>query len=223
MRWTYLFLRFLAQWIFILYGGGRVFGPRQVPRTGGVILACNHQSFFDPILAALAQPRECHFMARDSLFRTRLFRSLITFLNAFPVRRASADVGAVKECLRRLKGGACVTTFPEGTRTRDGRIARLQPGIVAIAKRARCPVVPTAIEGAFEIWPRHRQLPGRARLWVEYGPPVSPERLAAMSAGQGARYLTDQLRALHNGLRQRIGREPFDYEGRRQGSEAVGA
>lgn len=213
MRLSYWFLRFVAQWIFILYGQGRVFGLQHVPRTGGVILACNHQSFFDPILVGLPLSRECHFMARDSLFRDRYFRFLIEFLNAFPVRRAAADVGAIKESLRRLKQGAAIATFPEGTRTWDGSIIPLQPGIIAIAKRARCPVVPTVIEGPYEIWPRHRRLPGRARVWVEYGRPVPAEQLAKMDPDEAAGYLTDRLRTMHNALRQRIGRLVFDYEG----------
>ena len=213
MRPLYWFARLLAQWIFILYGQGRVFGLQHVPRTGGVILACNHQSFFDPVLVGLPLSRECHFMARDSLFRNRCFRFLIEFLNAFPVRRAAADLRAVKECLRRLKQGAAVATFPEATRTWDGSIIPLQPGIITIAKRARCPVVPAVIEGAYEIWPRHRRFPGRARLWVEYGRPVAPEQLAEMDPDEAVRCLTDRLRTLHNALRQRIGRRVFDYEG----------
>ena len=211
MRPSYRILRFMAQWIFIHYGRGRIFGLRRVPVTGPVLLACNHQSFFDPIIAALALPRECHFMARDTLFRNRYFERLIRHLNAFPVKRGQADIGAIKEALRRLKQGAAVLAFPEATRTRDGRIIPLQSGIVALAKRAKCPIVPTVIEGAYEIWPRDQVLPGRAPLWVQYGHPIGADRLSKMDQDQAARCLTGRLRTLHNALRQRIGRQPFDY------------
>ncbi len=208
----YRFLRILAQWIFIVYGRGRVYGLQNVPRSGPLLLASNHQSFFDPIIAAQPVPRECSFMARDSLFRNRYFRTLIVRLNAFPVKRASADVGAIKESLRRLKSGAALVTFPEGTRTRDGRIAPLHPGVIGIAKRAKCPIVPTIIEGAYEIWPRHKRLPGLAQLWVLYGEPVTPDQIADLDAVEAARMLTDRLRRMHNDLRRRIGRTQFDYD-----------
>jgi 1-acyl-sn-glycerol-3-phosphate acyltransferase len=234
MRVTYWFVRLLARCLFILYGQGRVFGLGNVPAKGPVLLACNHQSFFDPIIVALPLPREGHFMARDTLFRNRWFRQLITFLNAFPVKRSTADVGAIKEALRRLKAGVLLVTFPEGTRTRDGRVGRLHPGIIAIARRTGCPIVPASIEGAHEIWPRNRKLPRLARIWVEYGTPIHPEQLAGLESGQAAALLTDRLRALHNALRRRIRRSVFEYDGapprttqtgpnRRRAAAAVGA
>ena len=211
MRPSYRILRFMSQWIFILYGRGRIFGLRHVPVAGPVLLACNHQSFFDPIIAAMPLRRECHFMARDTLFRNRYFGRLIRHLNAFPVKRGQADIGAIKEALRRLKRGAAVLAFPEATRTSDGRIIPLQSGIVALAKRARCPIVPAVIEGAYEIWPRGQALPGRAPLWVEYGHPIGADRLSKMDQDQAARCLTGRLRTMHNALRERIGRQPLDY------------
>jgi 1-acyl-sn-glycerol-3-phosphate acyltransferase len=212
MRLSYRLMRQVAHGLFVFYGRGRVFGLGNVPATGPILLASNHQSFFDPILAALALPREVHFMARDTLFRNRYFRWLITHLNAFPVKRASADVGAIKEALRRLKAGVALVTFPEGTRTHDGRIRALHPGIFAIARRANCTIVPTIIEGAHEIWPRNQRLPGLARIWVAYGEPVSAEQLAGMELEEAAAVLTERLRTEHNALRRRIGRPVFGYE-----------
>ncbi|HUU84017.1 MAG TPA: lysophospholipid acyltransferase family protein [Phycisphaerae bacterium] len=208
----YRLLRVVAQGFFVLYGRGRVFAVQHVPVTGPVLLACNHQSFFDPMLAALALPRECHFMARDTLFRNRHFTHLIRYLNAFPVKRGRADVGAIKESLRRLKQGALVIAFPEATRTRDGRIIPMQAGIVALARRANCPIVPTVIEGAYESWPRNQVLPACAPVWVEYGRAIEVREVSALGPDEAARYLTARLRSMHNALRRRIGRQPFDYE-----------
>ena len=81
-------------------------------------------------------------MARESLFRFAPFRWLIRSLNAFPVRRGTADLAAVKEALRRLKAGNVVLVFPEGTRTRDGSIGPMHGGPAAIAARAGVPMVP---------------------------------------------------------------------------------
>src|SRR5262245_27958504 len=113
MRLYYRILRYLAQMILILYFRGRVFGLKNVPNEGGVLLACNHQSFFAPVSSTLALYREGNYMARDTLFLNPLFKRLIESLNAFPVKRGASDVGAVKEIMRRLKDGKIVVVFPE--------------------------------------------------------------------------------------------------------------
>jgi 1-acyl-sn-glycerol-3-phosphate acyltransferase len=211
MRIHYRISRSIAQTLYTLLFWGRVYGVEQVPRTGGVLLACNHQSFFDPALATLALPRECHYMARDSLFRNPLFGRFIESYNAFPVKRAASDIAAMKATLARLKAGALVTAFPEATRTRDGRVNPCRPGVIVLANRAHVPLVPVAIEGAFDAWPRHRKLPRRARIWVEYGRPFSPRELAEAPREELAARLTMSIRTIHNRLRRRAGRTPFVY------------
>ena len=172
MRLYYRVLRFCSQLLFAVFFRGRVFGTHQVPRTGGVLLVANHQSFLDPVLATLALPRECHYMARDTLFKNGAFRWLIASLNAYPIKRGTADVGGIKETLRRLKSGALVTTFPEATRTHDGSIAPMQPGIVLLARKARVPVVPCVILGAYQAWPRSARLPHPHGVVVAYDQPL---------------------------------------------------
>jgi 1-acyl-sn-glycerol-3-phosphate acyltransferase len=181
MRRWYRFCRAITQALFLLLFRGRVFGVRNVPREGGVLLVCNHQSFFDPVLATLALPRECHYMARDTLFRNPWFRKLIESLNAFPVKRGAADVGAIKETLRRLKQGALVTAFPEGTRTWDGSVGPMQPGVVLLARKACVPIVPTLILGAYEAWPRQASLPRPAPVVIAYGQPLPPDQIETLS------------------------------------------
>lgn len=181
MRLGYRFGQIICQTLFVAFFRGRVFGTRYVPRTGGVLLVCNHQSFFDPVLATLALPRECHYMARDTLFHHPLLRRLIVWLNAFPIKRGAADVGAIKETLRRLKAGRLVVTFPEATRTADGSIGPMHAGVILLARKAGVPVVPCAILGAFEAWPRQARRPGLHPVIVAYGPPLTPQTLAALS------------------------------------------
>ncbi len=205
MRLYYRFCRFICQMGFLLYFRGRVFGLGHVPGRGGVLLVCNHQSYLDPVLATLALHREGNYMARDSLFAKRLFRVLIESLNAFPVRRASADVGAIKETMRRLRDGKVVVTFPEATRTRDGRIGRLHGGFASVAKRAGAWVVPVVIEGAFESWPRWRRLPAPHRIVVVYGEPIAPEAAAGMPPDELVQQVRDRLVTTQTELRRRLG------------------
>ncbi len=178
----YLLMRQGCWWVFILLFSGRAWGHRRVPRRGGVLLVSNHQSYFDPMLATLALPRQCGYMARESLFRRRLFRAVIESLNAFPVRRGTADLRGIKEALRRLRDGYAVLLFPEGTRSASGRMGDIQPGIALLAKRAGVPVVPVAIEGAYGVWPRGRALPRGGTIHVRYGEPFPAGQVAAMSA-----------------------------------------
>ena len=159
MRLYYRFCRFCCQWFCLLFFRARVYGQRNVPGKGGVLLVCNHQSFFDPVLVTMALKREGNYMARDTLFENLVFRRLITSLNAFPIRRSSADVGAVKETMRRLKDGKLVVTFPEGTRTRDGSIGRFLPG----ARRAES--VGETLRRRLEKWQRGEET-ARGNVWA---------------------------------------------------------
>jgi len=169
----YRFWQQVARVLFVLVFGLRVHHRRRFPRTGGVLVVVNHQSYLDPILAAVGMPRVFHPMARESLFRFAPFRWLIGSLYAFPVRRGTADLAAVKEALRRLEAGGVVLMFPEGTRTRDGSIGPMHGGPAAIAARAGVPIVPMVIDGAFEAWPRTRRLPRPQRIRVACGRAVS--------------------------------------------------
>jgi 1-acyl-sn-glycerol-3-phosphate acyltransferase len=159
-------------------------------------LVSNHQSFLDPMLAALALPRECSYMARDSLFRHPLFGRLIAYYNAYPVKRDTADIGAIKETLRRLKAGKVVLTFPEGTRTRDGRIGEMRAGVILLARKTRVPLVPTLILGAFEAWPRTSRLPRPRPVLVAYGPPLYTHEHPDWDDAQCVAVVRERLEAL---------------------------
>jgi len=195
MRPYYRVMRYIAQMVFMFYFRGRVFGLANVPASGGVLLACNHQSYFDPISATLALHREGNYMARDTLFDNPLFGRLIESLNAFPVKRGAADVGAVKEILRRLKDGKAVVVFPEATRTRDGSIGAINANSMALAKRAGAAIVPTVIDGAFEAWPRTALIPRPRMMYVTYADPITFEQVQEWSVEQITETVSERLRA----------------------------
>jgi 1-acyl-sn-glycerol-3-phosphate acyltransferase len=197
MRLGWRFYRLLCQIACTAYLGLRVRHRERVPRTGGVLIASNHQSFLDPVLVMVWLQREASFMARDSLFKNALFRRLITYLNAFPVKRGSADISAIKECLRRLKGGHALVAFPEGTRTPDGRVQPLIGGVVLVARKAKAPIVPTAIVGAYEAWPRTSKLPQPRRIVVAYDHPIMPEELDGLSDEEVVALLQRRIEALY--------------------------
>ena len=111
LRPWYALMRRLSQVFCSLYMGVRVFNRRVEPTRGSAVYISNHQSFMDPLLMAMALRRPMNFMARDSLFHWGPFAKLIDSVNAFPVKRGTADLGAMKEAMRRLKAGGQVVLF----------------------------------------------------------------------------------------------------------------
>jgi 1-acyl-sn-glycerol-3-phosphate acyltransferase len=190
----------------------RVFHRDYEPADGGAVYISNHQSFLDPMLSSLALRRPMNYMARDTLFRFPVFKQIIESLNAFPVRRATADLAALKEAMRRIKAGGQVVVFAEGTRTRDGRIGPMLPGVAMLAQRAAKWTVPVLIDGAFEAWPRTSALPCPGSVVVQYAPPISQEQARAMTAEALVEHVRNQLIEIQKDVRRRVGRPEIRYE-----------
>ncbi len=158
----------------------------------------NHQSNLDPVLVGLACHRRLNFLARRTLFDSAGLRWLIESLDAIPIDRDGSGLGGLKETLKRLKRGEMVLIFPEGTRTTDGKVARLKPGFCALARRAGVPLLPVAIDGAFAAWPRGRALPRRARIRIEFGPPLSAADINDLDDVQLVAEVERRIRACHS-------------------------
>jgi 1-acyl-sn-glycerol-3-phosphate acyltransferase len=174
----YGFCQSLTIAFFLVFYRYRVHGRENVPARGAVLIASNHQSFFDPVLVGLGLSRQITIMARESLFRVPGFAALIRSLNAFPVKRGGFDREAIRRAVEVLDEGRLLLLFPEGRRTRDGRLGPPKPGIALLARKANVPVVPAVIHGAYEAWPPHRAL---FRLFVPirvaFGAPLRADRL----------------------------------------------
>ncbi|MHC4472016.1 MAG: lysophospholipid acyltransferase family protein, partial [Planctomycetota bacterium] len=171
-RHVYNFFKVPTRALLLAFWDYRAEGVENVPRHGGVVLACTHQSHLDPVMYSAALPRTAMYVARKSLFRNRAFGLMIRGFGAVSLDRDATGAAEVRKILEVLEAGAALIVFPEGTRSPDGEIGRLKPGIALIAKRASAPVVPASVDGTFACWPRHRKLfrPGRVR--IAYGEPV---------------------------------------------------
>ncbi len=160
-----------SAWLCFAHYRMRVFGRRRIPRTGAFILASNHQSFFDPLVLGVSSRRPLAYFARRSLFSIPVFSRAIANLNAIPVPRGSFSPDALKRALAALRQGWPLVVFPEGTRTRDGRVRPLRRGIGLLAARSGAPVLPARIAGAFAVWPRHLKFPRiSGEIAVAFGP-----------------------------------------------------
>lgn len=189
----------------------KLYGKENVPKTGPVLVLCNHQSFFDPMFSQSWIWRPFSFVARDTLFRG-FFGWLIRSLYAIPIRQGQADVGAIKSVIHVLKQGRAVCLYAEGSRTFDGRIAPIKPGFGLISRRANAPIVPVVIDGAFECWPRTRKYPKlHGRVGVLYGKPIAAEHIKKVGDEAFAEELTQLLREMQAQLRKKMGKTPYDY------------
>lgn len=143
MPWFYWMVRW-GFWAFArAVFGLRVEGADLVPRKGGLVMAVNHISTWDPPMMGSSVPREISFMAKKELFEKRSTALLFRGLHAFPVDRSRSDVGAIKEALRRLQDGRAVGIFIQGTRN-TGDVEALD-GASYLAGRAGVPLQPAAI------------------------------------------------------------------------------
>jgi 1-acyl-sn-glycerol-3-phosphate acyltransferase len=201
-RLGYDSLRVLARMAAVGLYRLRVEGRENWPTTGGGLVCANHQSFFDPPLVGLTCPRRMNYLARDSLFRMPMLKQLIAFLDAIPIDREGGGLAGLKETLKRLKECELVLIFPEGTRTRDGEVAPLKPGFIAVARRSRAPLVPVAIDGAFQAWPRTAWLPRFSRLAVVIGPPIPTSEVESLNDDDLLAELEQRILTCHSRARE---------------------
>jgi 1-acyl-sn-glycerol-3-phosphate acyltransferase len=148
-------------------------GREHIPRSGPVLLVANHSSLADPPLVGAVTPRPVSFMAKAELFEIPLLGGLIRRLNARPVRREGADLGAMRTALRVLEHGGTLLIFPEGTRGQEGVLRDAKAGAGMLAVSSGAAVVPVYIQGSGRAWPRGQRLPRPVKITVTFGAPLS--------------------------------------------------
>lgn len=141
----------------------KVTGEENVPSGGAFILAVNHRSNYDPVIAGVYCPRQLTFMAKEELFETPVFGALIKRLGAFPVSRGKGDVGAVKCAFGILKSGRALLMFPQGRRVKKGERGKAHTGVAMIAHKMKVPVIPMCISGDYGF---------RKKIFVTFGQPI---------------------------------------------------
>jgi 1-acyl-sn-glycerol-3-phosphate acyltransferase len=165
----------------------RVAGKEHLRVDGGLLIVANHVSQKDPPLVGVAaMPRYVYYMAKEELFRIPLVGRFIFRAGAFPVRRGGADRDAIRTAREILARGDALLMFPEGTRSKDGRLRRPWPGAGALALEPGVTTVPAAI------WGTQRPL-GPAR--VVFGPPIDLSDLTEGSRSQRAQAAADRVMA----------------------------
>ncbi|MCA9279998.1 MAG: 1-acyl-sn-glycerol-3-phosphate acyltransferase [Phycisphaeraceae bacterium] len=185
----------------------QVEGREHFPEHGGVLVIANHQSYYDPpIIGSMLNTRIFAFLARAGLFKIPGFGWLISALNAKPLSGDGNETRAMREMLRLLEDGWPILVFPEGARTKDGGMVEFQRGILLLLKRANCPIVPVAIEGFYDTWPKHKKLPRffGCRMAMRVSAPMTYEQLLEQSGGDALAWLHDHINQMRTELRSQL-------------------
>ncbi|GAB6154794.1 lysophospholipid acyltransferase family protein [Desulfosporosinus burensis] len=169
--------------------GWKVEGAENLPLSGPVILAINHVSIWDPVLAACSLPRQVSFMAKEELFSIPILGTIFSKLGAFPVKRGQGDMNAIRQSLAILKQGRILGLFPEGTRSKTGEIQKGMPGMVLLMEKSQASVVPVKVYGTANLMTK-----GWGKIGVVIGKPLTAQMLKAPEGVENRReWIADRI------------------------------
>lgn len=147
-------------------------GLDNIPRHGAAVLFSNHTSFLDSIILGVFPRRNIWFMAKNSQFKGSFLTWALKHLRAFPVRRYTMDVQAVRNAVRIVQQGHILGIFPEGERTWDNTLLPFRIGAIRLVLALGRPVIPVGISGAYELMPRWTSSIKRVPVTIRIGEPV---------------------------------------------------
>jgi 1-acyl-sn-glycerol-3-phosphate acyltransferase len=169
-------------------------GLENIPLTGGVIVAANHQSYIDPFWVGVPIKRPLRFLAWSESFDWPIVGPLLGWLGAWPLEIERSDPTAIRRSLQWLRDGGVVVIFPEGGRCLpDGALLRFKNGAVRMALEANVPILPATIRGGHRVWPKGYRLPHLAKVKVIYHPLHHVTQRAGEDTRACARRETDRL------------------------------
>jgi 1-acyl-sn-glycerol-3-phosphate acyltransferase len=185
----YLIFRPLTRFLCKVIGRMEIIGEENFPKEGGVILASNHQSYIDPIVLGSAAKRSLFYLARDTLFNTRIKNFIMTGVHSIPMKRDTGDIKALKKAIEMLKNGKVITIFPEGTRSKDGSIQKGKEGVALLGVKSKCKILPAKLYGTDRILPKGKKFIKPAKLIVKYGMPID----CSIYNGEGNKKLYSEI------------------------------
>lgn len=168
----YAWVRYPVRWLYKLFYDFHIEGAENIPQDKPVVLASNHRSYADPVILTMPMKLPVSYMAKEELFRNKLFGWFIRKLGAFPVVRGSGDMKVIEDSIKILESGRNLVIFPEGTRSKDGKVGKGKTGVAMIAAKSGADVVPCGI--IFE----GEKLHFRSKLTLKFGKPIKAEEIA---------------------------------------------
>ncbi len=163
-RLAYYIIRFVFLFYYDIQFEGRENAP---PKKESAIFASNHRSYLDPVLVVMGAPHPFNFIAKEELFKHKVFGVFIRFLGAFPATwKADPDYDMLNEAVKRLNKNRHLTIFPEGTRHTDGKVGSGKSGVCVLAAKSGKPVIPVGL--VFN----SSNLHFRSKICVRLGKPI---------------------------------------------------
>lgn len=171
----------------------RVTGLEHLPRTGPFLVASNHLALIDSFVIPVVAPRQVRFIARADLWQRKgpigwVMRQFFTVIGTVPVERDQlrSAQDSLDLALGVLRAGDGFGIYPEGTRSRDGRLYKGRTGVAWLAQQSGAPVIPVGLSGTDRIFVPGHRLPRRPPLRIAFGAPVDFSGIDP-SASEGVR------------------------------------
>lgn len=178
----YNFAKFLCTIIISCMFKINVSGLEHFPEKGPVIVYSNHRSMWDPVILGCILKRPVYFMAKEELFKIPVFGLILKHINAFPVKRGMPDRSAIKKGLQVLSENHVLGIFPEGTRSKTGKLQEPEPGIAMIyLKSKNASIVPVAIKGNYKFFSNIDVVIGKPLKLEIFEEKVNSQRLKEIS------------------------------------------
>jgi 1-acyl-sn-glycerol-3-phosphate acyltransferase len=175
-----------------VWGRLDVVGLEHLPSRGPVLLACNHDSYWDPIaigVAALPR-RQIRALAKASMWRVRGLKRILDGMGQIPIDRGRGDAAALDRAVEELRDGVCIGIFPEGTRSL-GRVLRARSGLGRLAEAVpEARIVCCSVVGTTDV----ARFPRRPRIRVRFFPPEGGGSMSEESAGELTARLLAEIR-----------------------------
>lgn len=180
----YAITKIIFKILFKIFLRMEVSGKENIPAEGPMIIASNHLSLLDPPVLGTAATRKVNFMAKQELF-VPVLGDIYKALGAFPVRRGGADRAAIKHGLDILENGNALAIFPEGTRSKTGKLGKAEPGALMLAGKAHAVIVPACVSGTDikrcgRLWPKVKVAFGKP-MYFPQDKPVNKEVLKELT------------------------------------------
>ncbi len=174
------FVRYTVWGIYKLFYNFHIEGIENIPQDRPLVMASNHRSYADPVILTMPMKRPLTYMAKEELFKNKLFGWFITKLGAFPVKRGAGDMQVIDDSIAILNSGRNLVIFPEGTRSKDGKVGKGKTGVALIAAKSGADVIPCGI--IFE----GEKLKFRSKLILRFGKVIPAEEIAVEDASPKA-------------------------------------